>query len=64
MDLSVYFPAVMTCIVALPLDEVFKAVVPHTAIKYLLDFIFLAAVDDYRWWRRVVLMAWNRVREC
>jgi hypothetical protein len=64
MDLLVYFPAIIAGIVALPLDEVFKVVVPHAAIKYLLDFILLAAINNHRWWWRVVLTAWNGVREC
>jgi hypothetical protein len=32
MDLSMYLPAVMTHIVALPLDEILEAVVSHMAI--------------------------------
>jgi hypothetical protein len=36
MDLSVYFPVVMTYVVALSLDEISKAVVPYMDIKDLL----------------------------
>jgi hypothetical protein len=49
MNLSVYFPAVMTSIITLPLDKVFKAVVPHAAIEYFLKFILLATVNNC-WW--------------
>jgi hypothetical protein len=49
INLSIYLPAVMTCIIALPLDEILKSVVPHAAIKDFLYLILLVAVD--KWWR-------------
>jgi hypothetical protein len=52
MDQSTYLPAVMTCIIALPLDEIFKVVISHVAIKDLLDFIFIVAVDNSWGWGR------------
>jgi hypothetical protein len=58
-----YFPAVMTHIVAIPLDEVFEAVVPYMAIQDLLNLVLLIAVDNSGWWGRVMLMTWNGVRE-
>jgi hypothetical protein len=44
---------VITLIIALPLDQVFQAVVTHSAIQYRLDLILLLAVDEsHRWgWR-------------
>jgi hypothetical protein len=63
MDLFIYLPAVMTCIIALPPYEVLDAVIPHMAIEDLLNLILLVAVDGSGWWRRVMLMTWNRVRE-
>jgi hypothetical protein len=42
-----YFPAIMACIMTLPLDEILKTVVPHVAIKYFLDFILI--VNNSQW---------------
>jgi hypothetical protein len=55
MDLLMYLLAVMTCIIALPLDKILKAVVPHVAIQDLLDLVLLITVDDRGWWWRVML---------
>jgi hypothetical protein len=63
MNLSMYLPAIVTCIVALPLDEILESVVPHAAIKDLLYLILLVAVDDSGWWWRVMLMTCNWVGE-
>jgi hypothetical protein len=56
MDLSMYFLAVMTRIIALPLDEAFEAVVPHTAVQDLLDIILLITIDNSGWWWRRVML--------
>jgi hypothetical protein len=64
MNLLMYLPAVITHIIAFPLDEILKAVIPHAAIKDLLDFIFILAVNDSQGWRRGMLMTWNGVMEC
>jgi hypothetical protein len=50
MDLSIYLPAVIACIIALSLDEVLEVVVPHAAIKDLLNLILLIAINNYGWW--------------
>jgi hypothetical protein len=55
IDLSVYLPAVMIYIVALPLDEVLESVTSHMAIKDLLNLILLVAVNNSGWWWRVML---------
>jgi hypothetical protein len=64
MHLSVYFPAIMAHIIALPLDKILKTVVSHVAIKYLLDFILLVTVNDSGWQWRVMLTSWTGVGEC
>jgi hypothetical protein len=42
LDLLMYLPAVITCIVAFPLDEILKVVIPHVTIKDLLNFILFS----------------------
>jgi hypothetical protein len=61
MDLSMYLLAVMTHIVTLTLDEVLELVVPHMAIKDLLNLILLVTINDSGWWWRVMLTIWDRV---
>jgi hypothetical protein len=41
MELVVCVPAVMTIIISLSLDQVFKAIVPHSIIDDHFDFEFL-----------------------
>jgi hypothetical protein len=50
VDLSMYLPAVVTHIIVLPLDEVLEVVVPHVAVKDILNLILLIAIDDHGWW--------------
>jgi hypothetical protein len=50
MDLCVYLPLVITLVIALPLDQVFQAIVMHLAIQYCLDLILLLAVDESCGW--------------
>jgi hypothetical protein len=49
-----HLPLVVTLIITFPLDQVFQAVVMHSAIQYHLDLILLLAIDEScRWgWRR------------
>jgi hypothetical protein len=35
MDLLMYLPAVITCVLAFQLDEILKVVIPHATIKDL-----------------------------
>jgi hypothetical protein len=63
MDLSMYLPAVITCIIAFQLDDILEAVIPHATIKDLLNLIFILAIDDSQGWRRGMSMTWNWVRE-
>jgi hypothetical protein len=60
MDLSIYLLAILTHIIALPLDEILKAVIPHMTIKDLLNLILLVAINNSGWWWRVMSMTWNR----
>jgi hypothetical protein len=62
MNLLTYLPAVITHVVAIPLDEVLKAVIPVT-IKDLLDLVLVLAMDDSSGWRRGMSMTWNGVGE-
>jgi hypothetical protein len=57
-----YLPAVITCIIAFPLDEILKVVIPHVTVQNLLYLILFLAIDDS--WGRVMLATWNVVREC
>jgi hypothetical protein len=49
-----HLPLVVTLVITFPLDQVFQAVVTHSAIQYHLDLILLLTVDEScRWgWRR------------
>jgi hypothetical protein len=50
MDLCVYLPSVITLVIALPLDQVFQAIVRHSAIQYCLNLILLLAIDESCGW--------------
>jgi hypothetical protein len=64
MDLSVYFPSIMAYIIALSLDEILESVVPYTATRYLFGFVLLVTLNNCQWWRKVMSIACNRVKEC
>jgi hypothetical protein len=63
MDLLMYLPAVITCVIAFPLDQILKLVIPHVTVK-LLNLILVFAIDNSQGWRRGMSMTWNGVREC
>jgi hypothetical protein len=45
-----HLPLVITLVITLELDQVFQAVVTHSAIQYRLDLILLLAIDkSCRW---------------
>jgi hypothetical protein len=46
MELVVHLPAVVTIIISLPLDQVFKVIVPHSTIEDCFNFIFLFTIDE------------------
>jgi hypothetical protein len=58
-----YLPAVITCIIALPLDEILEVVTPHVAIEDILNLRLLVIINDSGWWWMVMLTSWNEVRE-
>jgi hypothetical protein len=41
-----HLPLVITLVIALPLDQVFQAVVTHLAIQYHLDLILFLTIDE------------------
>jgi hypothetical protein len=50
MDLCVYLPLVITLVIALPLDQVFQAIVTHSAIQYHLNLILLLTINESCGW--------------
>jgi hypothetical protein len=62
MELVVHLPAVVTVIISLPLDQVFKVIVPHSTIEDCFNFIFLFTINECQRWRKSRLAAWNWVR--
>jgi hypothetical protein len=58
-----YLPAVITCVITFPLDEILEMVIPHATIKDLFNFIFILAINDSWGWGRGMSMTWNGVRE-
>jgi hypothetical protein len=61
MELVVHLPAVVTVVISLPLDQVFKVIVPHSTIEDRLDFKFLFAINECQRWRKSRSVAWNWV---
>jgi hypothetical protein len=45
-----HLPLVITLVIALPLDQVFQAVVTHSAIQYCLDLILLLTINESCGW--------------
>jgi hypothetical protein len=45
-----HLPLVITLVIALPLDQVFQAVVIHLAIEYHLDLILLLIINESCGW--------------
>jgi hypothetical protein len=45
MYLCMHLPLVVTLVITFPLDQVFQAVVTHSAIQYRLDLILLLTAD-------------------
>jgi hypothetical protein len=64
MDLCVYLPLVITLVIALPLDQVFQAIVTHSAIQYHLNLILLLAVDESCGWGWHGSSARDGIRKC
>jgi hypothetical protein len=45
MYLSMHLPLIVTLVIALPLDQVLQAVVPHSAVQYSFDLILFLTID-------------------
>jgi hypothetical protein len=52
MDLLMYLLAVIICIIAFPLDEILKVIVPHLTVKDLLNLILVVAINNCCRWGR------------
>jgi hypothetical protein len=63
MDLLIYLPAVIACVVSFLLDEILEAVIPHVNVQDLLDLVFILTVDDSQGWGRGMLTNRNKVWE-
>jgi hypothetical protein len=62
-DVPSGLPAVVADIVALPLDQVFDASVPHAAIQDFFDFEVFVTIDQLRGGWGARLSSWNGVRD-
>src|SRR3981189_1074089 len=51
MDVAMYYPGVVTNVIALPFDQVLQAVPAHACVQYGLYLVFLFAFHE-GWWRR------------
>jgi hypothetical protein len=52
MDLCVSLPLIVTLVITLELEQVFQAVVMHSAVQDSLDLILLLTIDESCGWRR------------
>jgi hypothetical protein len=53
----------MTLVIALPLDQVLQAVVPHSTIQYRLNFILFLTVNESCGWGWCRLSARDGIRK-
>jgi hypothetical protein len=56
-------PAIVTIIVSLPLNKVFKVIVLHLTVKDCFNLVFVFAIDEHWCWRGGSLTSWNGVWE-
>jgi hypothetical protein len=54
---------IVIIVIALPLDQIFKAIIPHLAVQDSFNLIFVFTIDECQWWRRGRSMAWDWVWE-
>jgi hypothetical protein len=59
-----HLPLVITLVIALPLDQVFQAIVTHLAIQYHLDLILLLTIDESCGWGCCGSLARDGIRKC
>jgi hypothetical protein len=55
MDVIMYLPAVITCIIAFPFDQILKVVILYATVKDLLNLIFILTINNNWGWRRGML---------
>jgi hypothetical protein len=63
VEISIHLPAIMTLIVALPFNQVFEVVIPHSTIQNGFDFVLLFTIDECQQRGRGRTMAWDWVGE-
>jgi hypothetical protein len=61
MELVVPLPAVVTIVISLPLDQVFKVIVPHSTVEDHFNFKFLFTIDECQRGRKSASVACNWV---
>jgi hypothetical protein len=59
-----HLPLIVTLVIALPLDQVLQAVVPHSAVQYSLDLIHFLTVDKSWGWGWCRSSARDGIRMC
>jgi hypothetical protein len=47
-----HMPAIVTIIISLPLDQILKVIVSHSAVRDIFDLIFVFPINKCQWWRR------------
>jgi hypothetical protein len=62
MYLCMHLPLIVTLVIALPLDQVLRAVVTHSAVQYSLDPILFLTVDESWVWGWCRLLARDGIR--
>jgi hypothetical protein len=58
-----HLPAIMTIIIALPFDQVFKSVVPHSTVQDSFYHVLLFAINECQQRGRGRAMTWDQVGE-
>jgi hypothetical protein len=64
MKLGMHLPLIVTLIIALPLNQVFQAIVAHSAIQYHLDLILLLTIDESCGWGWRESSARDEISKC
>jgi hypothetical protein len=63
MELVIHMPAIVTVIIALPLDQILEAIISHSTVNDRFDLIFICTVNECWWWRKGKSMSWDGVWE-
>jgi hypothetical protein len=64
MELVMHMPAIVTIVIAFPLDQILEVIISHLTVKDCFDlvFIFTININEHQWWRGR-LMSWDGVWE-